>query len=58
MAFRPTIPGLDYYEGATFDAVVWWMDEGIPSDLIGVDGDFYINVLNWDLYQKVGGTWL
>lgn len=30
---------------------------GAPSNGLGVDGDYYINTANGDLYQKAGGTY-
>jgi hypothetical protein len=31
---------------------------GVPSDSLGTDGDFYIDIVAWDIYgPKSGGTW-
>lgn len=30
---------------------------GVPSNGLGVNGDYYINTLTWDLYFKAGGTY-
>ena len=32
--------------------------EGPPSDLLGVDGEFYLDTLNWNIHgPKASGTW-
>lgn len=35
----------------------WITGSGVPSDLSGVNGDFYLNQTNADVYNKVAGTW-
>jgi hypothetical protein len=57
LPFRPNIKGLDYYTNQPIVSE-WFLGEGIPSDTLGDNGDFYINTLTFDIYQKVGGTWL
>ena len=39
-------------------ASVWFNGSGTPSDGLGVDGDYYLNDVNGDVYNKVGGTWV
>jgi len=34
------------------------LGEGVPGVELGVDGDFYLNCLTFDFYQKVGGVWV
>jgi hypothetical protein len=46
------IPGVDGDDGAT-----WIQAAGAPSAPTGVDDDIYLNTDNYDLYQKVIGTW-
>ena len=36
---------------------VWYNGSGPPSNSLGVNGDYYLNDGNGDVYQKVGGTW-
>ena len=38
-------------------ATEWFEGNGIPSNLIGKDGDFYLDIDNGDVYQKVHDTW-
>jgi hypothetical protein len=35
-----------------------YLGAGIPSNLVGMNGDFYINTVTLDLYVKEGGSWL
>jgi hypothetical protein len=35
----------------------WYAGVSSPSDLVGNNDDFYINVSSGDIYQKAGGTW-
>lgn len=37
---------------------VWYNASGIPSGGLGVDGDYYLNDTNGDVYQKQTGTWI
>ena len=36
---------------------VWYSGSGVPSAGTGVNGDFYLNTANGDVYQKAGGSW-
>jgi len=36
---------------------VWYSGNGIPSDGIGVDSDYYLDVLTGDVYTKTLGSW-
>lgn len=36
----------------------WFRGAGGPSGSLGVNGNYYLNELNGDLYQKVSGTWV
>lgn len=38
------------------DGAAWLTGTSAPSAQ-GVDGDFYLNTSNWDVYQKASGTW-
>jgi hypothetical protein len=56
------IKGADGSAGATgaagadgTDGATWSQGAGVPSG--GVDGDFYLRTTNYDVYQKIGGTW-
>ena len=44
--------GLDGTDGSQIYA-----NSGDPSDVLGVDGDFYINNSSGDFFLKSGGTW-
>ena len=35
----------------------WLTGEGVPSNSIGSNHDFYINTLNSDFYEKTAGVW-
>lgn len=35
----------------------WITGATIPSELLGNDGDLYLNTTNGDVYEKVNGTW-
>lgn len=39
------------------DGSVWFNGVGVPSDGLGVDGDYYLNDSNGDYYLKAAGTW-
>lgn len=39
------------------DGTVWYYGAGAPSDAVGVNGDFYLNTTNGDVYTKAAGTW-
>jgi hypothetical protein len=36
---------------------VWFNGAGAPSGGTGVNGDYYLNTTNGDVYQKSGGSW-
>lgn len=38
------------------DGATWITGTSAPSTQ-GVNGDFYLNTSNWDVYQKLSGTW-
>jgi integrin beta 8 len=49
-------PGQDGTDGADGKTIL--NGSGTPSDLLGVDGDFYINTANHNMYgPKTGGAW-
>ncbi|MDP2671983.1 MAG: hypothetical protein Q8O68_00550 [Candidatus Daviesbacteria bacterium] len=35
----------------------WFSGAGIPDDSFGNNGDFYIDISNGDVYEKVNDTW-
>jgi hypothetical protein len=35
----------------------WFDGAGTPSSGLGVNGDYYLNTTNGDVYEKAGGTW-
>lgn len=35
----------------------WFDGAGTPSSGLGVNGDYYLNTSNGDVYEKAGGTW-
>lgn len=34
-----------------------WLTGTVAPSTQGVNGDFYLNTSNWDVFQKVSGTW-
>ncbi|MDX1814228.1 MAG: hypothetical protein R3319_05505, partial [Candidatus Bathyarchaeia archaeon] len=36
---------------------VWWSGTGAPSPSLGEDGDYYLNLDNGDVYNKVSDSW-
>ena len=47
--------GADGADGA--DGSVWWNGTGAPDSGLGVDGDFYLDLDNSDVYNRVSGSW-
>jgi hypothetical protein len=47
--------GADGADGA--DGSTWYEGSGSPSSGVGINGDFYLDISNGDVYQKVGGSW-
>lgn len=39
------------------DGAVWWNGTGAPSSSLGADGDFYLDLGDGDVYNKVSGSW-
>lgn len=39
------------------DGTVWREGTGAPSNAVGVDGDFYLDDANGDVYQRAAGTY-
>lgn len=39
------------------DGSTWFSGSGAPAGGLGVNGDFYLNTLNEDVYEKSGGSW-
>lgn len=35
----------------------WLLGQGLPSDDMGENGNFYIDTLTFDIYQKEKGSW-
>jgi hypothetical protein len=48
-------PGADGADGA--DGRTWRNGSGLPDDVVGVDGDYYLRTLDGDVYQRSGGTY-
>jgi hypothetical protein len=36
---------------------IWYQDSGTPSNLLGINNDFYLDTDNGNVYQKVLGIW-
>lgn len=47
--------GADGTDGT--DGNTWYSGSGAPDDGDGVDGDYYLNETNQDVYKKASGTW-
>ena len=52
---RTATDGADGADGAP--GSVWYSGAGTPSGGTGIDGDFYLNTTNDDVYVKVSGSW-
>jgi hypothetical protein len=39
------------------DGSVWWNGTGAPDSGVGVEGDYYLDVDNGDVYNKISGSW-
>ena len=48
-------PGQDGTNGK--DGSMWYNGEGAPSELEGVNGDYYLDSLTGDVYNKQSDTW-
>lgn len=47
--------GTDGVDGAS--GSVWRDGSGVPSDSLGVDGDYYLDVVTGDVYGRAGGVY-
>jgi len=43
--------------GATGTSTAWYKDAGAPDAGLGSDNDFYLNITNYDIYEKLTGAW-
>lgn len=48
-------PGTDGTDGAP--GSVWYVGTGAPPGGTGINGDFYLDEANGDVYHKAGGVW-
>ena len=39
------------------EATQWFDGEGLPTNDIGLSGDYFLNVSNADIYKKIGTSW-
>nr|QZX42667.1 collagen-like protein [Mimivirus sp.] len=51
--FVPSQPGTKGESGSRI-----FIESNDPTQLVGSNGDFYINNLNWYVYKKIGGNWI
>lgn len=52
------VPGVDGTDGTDgVDGITWYSGNSAPSDILGVNNDFYFNITTDDVYKKVLGTW-
>ncbi|AVG46561.1 collagen [Acanthamoeba polyphaga mimivirus] len=51
--FVPSQPGTKGESGSRI-----FIESNDPTQLIGSNGDVFINNLNWYLYKKIGGNWI
>jgi len=49
---------IEKWLNAIKETAVMLNGSGVPSDSLGVDGNYYLDTDTGDLYQKEGGTWL
>lgn len=47
----------ELYKNSTAAGAEWFTGEGAPSNSQGKDGDYYINTLTGDVYNKASGSW-
>lgn len=61
MPFYPAIPGLDRSDGLAGPVgpagSKWYDGSGAPLATLGVDGDYYLDHDNGDVYTKTAGAW-
>ncbi len=43
---------------AGVNGATWWNGTGVPSSSLGSNGDFYLNLANSDVYNKISGSWV
>ncbi len=43
---------------AGVNGATWWNGTGVPSSSLGSNGDFYLNLANSDVYNKISGSWM
>lgn len=36
----------------------WYTDAGVPDPGLGINGDFYLDSVTGDYYEKIGGVWV
>jgi len=69
LVYQTDVEQYFYYDGTTWISVifsgtpgppgsVWFNDDGVPLVGIGVDGDYYLDNLTGDVYQKQSGAWV
>lgn len=39
-------------------STIWYADSKIPTDNIGKEGDFYLNTVTSEVYQKISSKWI
>ena len=53
------LPGPAGPQGAPgTNGTVWYNGTGAPSNTLGLDGDYYLDNNNGDIYHKAGGSWV
>jgi len=58
--FKARDRGIGFTTGGGSSSAVWYYGTGVPSNSIGVDGDFYMRISGTTLigvYVKQGGVW-
>jgi hypothetical protein len=55
--YNPFTKKPDYYEPQIIETSIWILGQGIPSDDLGQNGDFYTDTLTFNIYKKTNGTW-
>jgi hypothetical protein len=43
---------------AGVNGATWLNGTGVPSSSLGSNGDFYLNLANSDVYNKISGSWV
>jgi hypothetical protein len=58
--YNTTLKAIEYYHDSAWhiaSGTTWREDSGVPSDSLGIDGDFYLDGATGDVYERISGTY-